>query len=66
MELEFLKYNYPQIYENLVAGKMSFEDFMEYTNFVYDFGKKIGNFQGQSEAISRMTECMTNEKPSDQ
>ena len=54
--MDFLKYNYLQFYTDLRMGKISYDEFMEYTNHIFAMGKEIGSLEGQSEAIQRMSD----------
>lgn len=56
--MTYLRHNYSKVYEDLVAGVMTREDIIAYTNEVFSFGKKIGNLEGQTEAIDRMNRIL--------
>lgn len=60
--MDFLKYNYLQFYTDLRLGKITFHEFMDYTNHVFLMGKEIGSLEGQSQAIQRMSDHIEDSK----
>ena len=54
METQFLKYNYSTVYKKLNAGEMSYDEFLEFVNYLYQFGKEIGHSYGKLEVLQQM------------
>ena len=59
MQPDFLKHNYSQFYAALTDNEVSLDEFMNFINSVYDIGNKIGKLQGQSEAIQRINDYLS-------
>ena len=54
METTFLKYNYSLVYEKLRSGEMSFDEFLEFTNYIYEFGKNVGHSYGRIDSLKQI------------